>query len=82
MKCTFMVALFVVVAAVSSGRAFANGNAVAGKAEATLCAGCHGATGVSHDDMFPNLAGQRYGYLVKQLEAFRDGARKSPLMSR
>jgi cytochrome c553 len=80
-KYTLMAALFAAVAAVSSGSAFANGNAVAGKAKAALCEGCHGATGLSNDDIFPNLAGQRYGYLVKQLEAFRDGARKGPLMN-
>jgi cytochrome c553 len=31
--------------------------------------------------MWPNLAGQKEGYLVKQLKAFRDGVRTDPMMS-
>jgi YVTN family beta-propeller protein len=48
--------------------------------KAAVCASCHGPVGVSASDDFPNLAGQRYGYLVKQLTAFRDGTRQSPIM--
>lgn len=80
MKYKFVAAAFVAVLMVSSGSAFANGDPVAGKAKSAFCAGCHGPTGVSLNDMWPNLAGQRYGYLVKQLKAFRDGTRKDPLM--
>lgn len=79
MKYKSVAALLAVVAA-SSATAFANGDAAAGKARSQLCAGCHGATGVSVGDMFPNLAGQRYTYLVKQLKAFRSGTRQDPLM--
>jgi cytochrome c553 len=54
----------------------------AGKAmAAAVCAACHGASGVSVDDAFPHLAGQRAGYLEAQLKAFREGARKNPLMN-
>jgi cytochrome c553 len=31
--------------------------------------------------MWPNLAGQQQGYLVKQLKAFRDGSRSDPMMT-
>jgi cytochrome c553 len=31
--------------------------------------------------MWPNLAGQQEGYLVKQLQAFRDGVRDDSLMT-
>jgi cytochrome c553 len=31
--------------------------------------------------MWPNLAGQQPGYLVKQLRAFRDGTRSDPMMT-
>ena len=79
MKYNVVVVLSTVLA-VSSAGAFANGDAAAGKVKSTFCAGCHGTGGVSVGDMFPNLAGQRYGYLVKQLKAFRDGTRKDPLM--
>ena len=54
----------------------------AGKAKAaTVCAACHGATGVSVSDAIPNLAAQRTGYIEAQLKALKDGARKNPLMS-
>jgi cytochrome c553 len=54
----------------------------AGRAKAvTVCAACHGATGVSVSDAIPNLAAQRGGYLASQLRAFKDGTRKSPVMN-
>lgn len=40
---------------------------------AQVCANCHGADGVAIAPVFPNLAGQNYNYLLKSLEAFRDG---------
>ncbi len=57
------------------------GDAVAGKTKAASCIGCHGATGKSKNSMWPNLAGQKNAYLVKQLKAFRDGTRKDPMMN-
>ncbi len=59
----------------------AGGDAAAGKAKASMCAGCHGAKGISSNPMWPNLAGQKEAYLAKQLKAFRDGTRKDPTMS-
>lgn len=53
----------------------------AGKRKAATCAGCHGPEGISRNPMWPNLAGQQPGYLVKQLKAFRDGSRKDPMMT-
>jgi cytochrome c553 len=54
----------------------------AGMAKATtVCAACHGASGVSVSEAIPNLAGQRTGYLASQLRAFKDGTRKSPVMN-
>ncbi len=54
----------------------------AGKAKvATVCAACHGPTGVSVSDSIPNLAAQRAAYLEAQLKALKDGTRKSPIMS-
>ncbi len=60
--------------------AFAGGDAAAGKAKAGMCAACHGANGVSAVPMYPNLAGQKEAYLVKQLKAFKAGTRKDPVM--
>ena len=57
------------------------GDAAAGKARAAACAACHGATGISANEMWPNLAGQKETYLAKQIKAFRDGDRKDPMMS-
>ncbi len=56
------------------------GDAAAGKAKAVMCAGCHGSDGISLNPLWPNLAGQKEGYLIKQLRAFRDGTRKDPMM--
>ena len=53
----------------------------AGKAKAATCAACHGQHGVSANEQWPNLAGQKQGYLRKQLTAFRDGTRSDGLMS-
>lgn len=47
----------------------------------TTCAACHGAHGNSVSPTFPNLAGQNYNYLLKQLEDFRDGKRKKSPMN-
>lgn len=73
--------LIISVMLVMSSVTFAKGDAAAGKAKAMLCAACHGANGISNNDIWPNLAGQKYGYLVKQIKAFRDGDRKDPSMA-
>lgn len=56
-------------------------DAAAGKAKAATCAGCHGAEGISGNDLWPSLAGQKAGYLAKQLKDFRDGKRNDPMMA-
>lgn len=61
--------------------ALAAGDASLGKKKSATCALCHGANGISTKDVYPNLAGQKEGYLTKALTDFRDGARKDPLMS-
>jgi cytochrome c553 len=63
------------------GGAGVAGDIAAGKAKAASCAGCHGADGISANPLWPNLAGQKAPYLVKQLKAFRDGVRQDPMMS-
>lgn len=53
----------------------------AGKAKVdTVCAACHGATGVSVSDAIPNLAAQKTPYIEAQLKALKDGSRKHPVM--
>jgi cytochrome c553 len=78
MKQLFSVMLLGVVAAL--GGIAQAGDAVAGKAKSGTCAGCHGVAGISNNPMWPNLAAQQPGYLVKQLKAFRDGSRSDPMM--
>lgn len=67
--------------ALLSAPAFAAGDAAAGKSKAAVCAACHGAEGISAMDIYPNLAGQKEAYLVKQMKAFRDGERTDPIMA-
>jgi predicted CXXCH cytochrome family protein len=57
------------------------GDAVAGRELAKNCAACHGETGTADNPAWPNLAGQRAGYLVNVLKAFRAGLRKDPMMA-
>lgn len=52
-------------------------DAAKGKAKAATCAGCHGAKGVSNSPLWPNLAGQKEAYILKQLKDFKSGARKN-----
>jgi cytochrome c553 len=53
----------------------------AGKARASACAACHGAAGLSTNPAWPSLAGQHEDYLVAALTAYRNGSRKSDVMS-
>ena len=57
------------------------GDAVAGKALAAGCAGCHGEDGIGGTDSTPALAGQKTDYLVAALNAYKSGARNEPTMS-
>ena len=50
-------------------------------AKAQSCVACHGKQGVSSNPGWPNLAGQKAGYLAVQLKAFRDGKRDNPAMA-
>lgn len=62
-------------------QAYAAGDAAAGKAKSATCAGCHGADGNSMNPEWPKLAGQSTGYLVKQLQEFKQGKRKNAVMA-
>jgi cytochrome c553 len=48
---------------------------------AERCDRCHGVNGNSTDPRIPALAAQSEGYLVKVLNAYRTGARRSPEMA-
>jgi cytochrome c553 len=53
----------------------AAGYAAAVSKAVNLCSTCHGPYGVSVSPQFPNLAGQRAGYLAAQLAAFQAHSR-------
>ncbi|MDE2050978.1 MAG: cytochrome c, partial [Gammaproteobacteria bacterium] len=81
-----VVALLAAIGLASSGAfgrdsAMPTGDAAAGRSKAAECAACHGAGGGSINGQWPNLAGQKYAYLVQQLKAFQDGSRSSPVMT-
>ena len=58
------------------------GDAAAGKTKSAVCAACHGADGNSPaNPLWPKLAGQHESYVVKQLQAFKNGERKDPTMA-
>ena len=58
------------------------GDAKAAKAQASsLCAGCHGPKGVSSNPLWPNLAGQKEQYLIKQMKDYKEGRRADPVMA-
>ncbi|MDD1614563.1 MAG: cytochrome c4 [Methylococcaceae bacterium] len=59
----------------------AEGNINAGKEKAAACVSCHGDNGSSIVSTFPKLAQQHSSYLIKQLQAFKTGTRKNPMMS-
>lgn len=48
---------------------------------AASCVACHGNTGISANDIWPNLRGQKKDYLMKQIRAFKSGERKDPVMN-
>jgi cytochrome c553 len=56
-------------------------DAEAGKTKSAMCMACHGAAGISANPIWPNLAGQKEGYLAKQMKDFRDGKRSDPVMA-
>jgi len=81
MKTLLKTALVALPLVISTGAAQAAGDASAGRAKAAVCAACHGPNGVSVNPQWPNLAGQKDLYIIKQLKAFKSGTRVDPLMS-
>ena len=80
MKRQLFTVLSAVALTVSANTAF-SADLAAGKAKAATCAGCHGANGISAVPTYPNLAGQKEAYMVKQLKAFKDKTRTDATMN-
>lgn len=57
------------------------GDAAAGAEKAVNCRQCHGREGISLQPDVPNIAGQKEYYLVQSMKAYRDGTRKSDMMT-
>lgn len=58
------------------------GNVAEGrKIAASICQSCHGLNGLAQMPEMPTIAGSDAAYLVKQLEAYRSGARENEMMS-
>src|SRR5688500_8630353 len=60
--------------------AAAAGSVEAGRTKSATCAACHGADGNSVTPDWPMLAGQHASYIVRQLQAFKDGERTDVTM--
>ena len=57
------------------------GDAIEGKNKSATCHACHGATGVSTQPIYPNLAGQQQDYMSKVLRDYRSGSRVNAIMN-
>ena len=66
---------------VAGGAMAAGGDAKAGFEKSALCHGCHGEQGYAIAPNFPNLAGQKPGYIMKQVGDFQKGHRNNDTMS-
>jgi cytochrome c553 len=76
----FIVALAGLAAASASAQADKNPDFAKGQALAGVCAGCHGADGVSPIPTQPSLAGMSWQYIAKQLKHFKTGQRDNAIM--
>ncbi|MEE4360441.1 MAG: c-type cytochrome [Pseudomonadales bacterium] len=57
------------------------GDPQAGQGAAVVCSACHGQEGKSILPSYPNLGGQHYSYLLKQMRYFKSGDRYAALMA-
>ncbi|GAC18710.1 c-type cytochrome [Paraglaciecola arctica] len=71
---TILIAVNMLVAAAPS---FADDKIVA---LTNSCGACHGENGMATNNDWPSLAGQKPGYLLAQLNAFKSGSRQNILM--
>ncbi len=74
------IALFYALQKPARAQTAAAGNPTAGQTLAAVCAGCHGAQGVSGNPATPSLAGQDAQYLAAALHGYQDGSRSDATM--
>lgn len=65
----------------ANGASAPAGNPDHGHQLSVTCTACHGPTGDSANPAYPKLAGQDPAYLVAQMQAYKSGARTSPVMT-
>ena len=65
---------------VTSPFAQAAGDSIAGRTVMVKCQVCHGKDGLGTSPYAPNIAGQKYDYLVRSLMAYKARERKSSMM--
>ena len=80
MKKQMLVILVTSAMLVFASGSMAAGNVKAGKIKSASCSNCHGKMGEGKDAA-PKLAGLDAAHIVKQLEDFKSGARKSMMMN-
>lgn len=69
------------VGAAQAGANLIGGDPAAGKEKSAPCAACHGAQGIGTAPNYPVLAGQHAGYINKQLQDYKSGARENAIMA-
>jgi cytochrome c553 len=72
---------FIMIAPALATQALAADAAAGKKKVAVVCAVCHGLNGIAKNPDAPNLAGNNARYIIKQLNAFKSGARQNDQMS-
>lgn len=66
----------------SSVNGSASPDVAAGAEKSKVCIACHGEKGISRQDNYPHLHGQKQTYLLRQMRNFRDGGdRRDPIMT-
>ena len=65
---------------VTSSFAQAEGDSTAGRKVMVKCQSCHGTDGLTTNNFAPNIAGQKYDYLVRSLMAYKAIERKNSMM--
>ena len=74
------IALFYALQKPERAQTAAAGNPTSGQTLSTVCAGCHGAQGISGNPATPSLAGQDAQYLAAALHGYKDGSRSDATM--
>lgn len=70
-----------VILALVSVTAAADGDPAIGKTKAAPCVACHGEDGKGIAPNYPVLAGQHADYLAESLRGYRSGERKNAIMA-